>query len=154
MSLKGVKEFFQNNGYVIAPQLFNRDEVKFYADYYMDLRNHPKVRRDTNFSTATATDPLVQYPRLMQMHRWDETTRKWLLDPRINQCMTTLLDREPLAVQTMVPLRRSHRSRWCRAAREQQVAHTAQEREWRSGSARRWSASVPRQVRWQNQRRG
>jgi phytanoyl-CoA hydroxylase len=95
------KQFFAQNGYVIAARLFNEEEVEFYLDYYMKLRDHEKVRKDDRFRTATSTDPLVQYPRLMQMHRWDDTTLHWLLDPRINQCMTTLLGREPYAVQTM-----------------------------------------------------
>jgi len=95
------KQFFDQHGYAIAPQLFNQEEVEFYLDYYMKLRDHEKIRKDDNFPTATSTDPLVKYPRLMQMHRWDDTTLHWLLDPRINQCMTTLLGREPYAVQTM-----------------------------------------------------
>ncbi|MDQ3248028.1 MAG: phytanoyl-CoA dioxygenase family protein, partial [Chloroflexota bacterium] len=102
------RTFFDQNGYVIASTLFNATEVDFYRDYYMDLRHHEKANPDTRFRTATGTDPLLQYPRLMQMHRWDDTTLHWLLDPRINQCMIDLLDREPYAVQTMFYFKPPH----------------------------------------------
>jgi ectoine hydroxylase-related dioxygenase (phytanoyl-CoA dioxygenase family) len=36
------------------------------------------------------------------MHRWDEMSMNWMVDPRIRDVMTGLLDREPLAVQTMI----------------------------------------------------
>jgi len=36
------------------------------------------------------------------MHRWDEVTLAWLLDPRLRDALTTLLGREPYAVQSML----------------------------------------------------
>jgi phytanoyl-CoA hydroxylase len=39
---------------------------------------------------------------MIHMHRWDELSLKWMLDPRLSRCMTTLLGREPYAVQTML----------------------------------------------------
>jgi phytanoyl-CoA hydroxylase len=108
MLTKEQREFFDQNGYVVVPALFNRAEVEFYLDYYTELRNHEQCRRDTNIVNGASGDPLLQYPRLMQMHRWDNTTLNWLLDPRINQCMVDLLDREPLAVQTMFYFKPPH----------------------------------------------
>lgn len=95
------QHYFQTNGYAVARGLFTPAEVAFYQRYFPDLRNHEQCRRDDRFRTASPDDPLVQYPRLMQMHRWDEVTLRWLLEPRINACLTRLLGREPLAVQTM-----------------------------------------------------
>src|SRR5690606_29867675 len=43
-----------------------------------------------------------QYSRLMQPHRFDELSLDWLLDERLNTCLTGLLGAEPYAVQTMV----------------------------------------------------
>jgi ectoine hydroxylase-related dioxygenase (phytanoyl-CoA dioxygenase family) len=39
---------------------------------------------------------------MIHMHRWDDLSRQWVLDPRINACLTGLLGREPYAVQTMI----------------------------------------------------
>lgn len=54
--------------------------------------------RDTAFQK---NDPLLTYPRIMQPHRRDEDSLKWLIDQRINECLTKLLGIEPYAVQTM-----------------------------------------------------
>ena len=37
----------------------------------------------------------------MQPHRWDETSLQWMIDARLNDWMTSILGREPYAVQTM-----------------------------------------------------
>ena len=52
------KQFFEKNGYVVAEQLFNTEEVEFYLDYYMKLRDHEKVRKDDRFPTATSSEVL------------------------------------------------------------------------------------------------
>ena len=49
-----------------------------------------------------SADPLKRYPRMIHMHRWDETSLQWMIDARLNACMTALLGREPFAVQTML----------------------------------------------------
>jgi len=95
------REFFDQNGYVIVSNLFSKEEANYYLDYYMELRNDERAGADRRIRDPKKKDPLLEFPRLMQMHRWDEVTLNWLLDPRINQCLTALLDREPLAVQTM-----------------------------------------------------
>lgn len=96
------KQSFDENGYVIIPSLFSKDEAQYYRDYYMELRNDERCSVDRRIKQPKQKDPLLEYPRLMQMHRWDEVTLQWMLEPRLNQCMTALLEREPLAVQTMM----------------------------------------------------
>ena len=39
---------------------------------------------------------------MIQPHRWDPVSHSWMLEPRLNECLTGLLGREPYAVQTMV----------------------------------------------------
>ncbi|HMN30530.1 MAG TPA: phytanoyl-CoA dioxygenase family protein [Caldilineaceae bacterium] len=95
------KTLFEEQGYIIARGLFNQSEVDEYRAYYTELRHHEQCRADTKFRTANAGDPLVQFPRLMQMHRWDQKTLDWLIDTRINAWLSTILGREPFAVQTM-----------------------------------------------------
>ncbi len=102
------KQAFEQDGYVVVKGLFSRDEAEYYKEHYTQMRLEENARMDRSFSTATETDPLVKWPRLMMMHRHDEATLKWLLDARINECLTGLLGREPYAVQTMFYFKPPH----------------------------------------------
>jgi ectoine hydroxylase-related dioxygenase (phytanoyl-CoA dioxygenase family) len=95
------KQHFDQRGYVVARGLFSEEEAAAYRDHYMELRHHPNCSRDTRIKSPQTGDPLLQYPRLMQMHRWDRISFDWLTEPRINVWLTGLLGREPYAVQTM-----------------------------------------------------
>jgi phytanoyl-CoA hydroxylase len=94
--------FYRDNGYVIARGLFSPGEVEHYREHYMTLRRHGTYPGDFSGVEATSADPLKRYPRMIHMHRWDETSLRWLLDGRLNTWLTGLLGREPYAVQTML----------------------------------------------------
>lgn len=96
------KKFYDENGYVVIEDLFTPDEVSFYRDHFMHLRESGTYEGDDAGINATSTDPLRRYPRMIHMHRWDETSLRWLLDARLNACLTMLSGREPYAVQTML----------------------------------------------------
>jgi phytanoyl-CoA hydroxylase len=98
---------YQDQGYVIARGLFSDDEVQRYLDHYMAMHEHESATDNQSLGDASSVgandnDPLKRWPRLMQMHRRDEASLRWLLDTRLNQCLTALLGREPYAVQTML----------------------------------------------------
>ena len=95
-------QYFQQNGYFVARKLFQEEEVQFYIDHYMRLRQAGSYPGDTSGVDIGGNDPLKKYPRMIHMHRWDETSLKWMIDPRINTCLTGLMGREPFAVQTML----------------------------------------------------
>ena len=94
--------FYNDNGYVVVSGLFSADEVEQYREHYMALRRHGAWPGDTSGVDVTDTDPLKRYPRMIHMHRWDDLSLRWMIDPRLNACMTGLLGREPYAVQTML----------------------------------------------------
>lgn len=94
------KQAFDQDGYVIVKGLFSPEEAEFYKAHYTQMRFR-NGRMDQRINDPTANDPLLQWPRLMMMHRHDDVSRQWLLDQRINQCLTGLLGKEPYAVQTM-----------------------------------------------------
>ncbi len=96
------KLFFDQNGFVLISGVFSAEETAAYRDHYMRMREGGNVPGDTHIANPPTNDPLLRYPRMMQMHRWDDTSLKWMLHPRINACLTSLLAREPFAVQTMV----------------------------------------------------
>ena len=88
---------FATEGYTVVSGLFSAEETEFYNQHFEALR-----QREVNLDDVKdASDPLQIYPRLMQPHRHDETSLRWLLDERLNQSLTGLLGREPYAVQTM-----------------------------------------------------
>jgi ectoine hydroxylase-related dioxygenase (phytanoyl-CoA dioxygenase family) len=93
---------YQRDGYVVVPALFSPTEVAALRQHFMDLRAAGSYPGDMAGVDASDTDPLKRFPRMIHMHRWDQPSLDWLLDPRINGCLTALLGREPYAVQTML----------------------------------------------------
>lgn len=93
---------FQTEGYVVVPGLFSPAEVDTYIDHYMTLRAQGELPGDFAGVNATSSDPLKKFPRMIHMHRWDERSFAWMIDDRLNRCMSALLGREPYAVQTML----------------------------------------------------
>ena len=94
--------FNRQNGYVVVKGLFTADEVAAYRDHFMALRAEGPKPGDMVAETSQSADPLKKFPRMIHMHRWDETSLKWLLDDRLAECLTAFLGTEPLAVQTML----------------------------------------------------
>ncbi len=95
-------ETFREQGYVVARSLFSADETAALRDHLSRVRHDgPREDDDAGFDTQS-TDPLLRWPRLLQVHRWDATSRAWLLDPRVTGRARALLDTTPLAVQCMV----------------------------------------------------
>jgi phytanoyl-CoA hydroxylase len=93
---------FKTQGFTIVPQLFSKEEVAFYSDHYMTLREQGTYPGDFPGVNVNDADPLKKYPRMIHMHRWDEVSLKWMIDPRLDACMTAFGGASPLAVQTML----------------------------------------------------
>lgn len=96
------KEEFDATGYTLVRGLFAAEEVERLREHYMVLRHRGSYAGDDAGVQGTSRDPLRRYPRMGQMHRWDEQSLQWLIDRRLDEVMTTLLGRSPYAVQTMV----------------------------------------------------
>ncbi len=96
------KEYFDSNGYVLVKGLFTPEEVAYYRDYYMNLRASGTYDGDFSGVDPNSNDPLKRFPRMINMHRWNQTSLEWMLEPRINTMLTLLAGREPFAVQTML----------------------------------------------------
>ena len=93
---------YERDGYAVAPRMFSSAELEALREHYMALRAAGSYPGDFDGVDLTSGDPLKRYPRMIHMHRWDETSLHWLLDGRIAQGLTALLGIEPLAVQTML----------------------------------------------------
>ena len=102
MNTTELRAHFQREGFAIARHLFSLEETIAYRDHYMRLSAEGPHPNDlVNQWDDGEKDPLRQYPRLFNMHRWDEISRQWLLHERLRQCLTAISGREPYAIQTM-----------------------------------------------------
>ena len=102
-STSAAAEQLLTEGYHVARGLFSPDEVAALRGHAMDLVHH----RSGEFCEGGAVDPdsadpLRRYPRIIQPHRKDLTSRRFLLAPRLRVLLTELLGEEPVAVQTMI----------------------------------------------------
>ena len=89
---------FAAQGYTLARGLFSHDEVEWWRQHFVDINRLRRVDAD---HIDDPDDPLVMYPRVMHPHRFDADSLQWMVDARINNWLTSLLGREPYAVQTM-----------------------------------------------------
>lgn len=89
-------EQYHRDGFIVVPHVFSSEEVEQYKAYFMAWNE----TRNPQFAHLNP-DPLVNYPRIMQPHRADDLSLAWVLDDRLDQCMTALLGQSPYAVQTM-----------------------------------------------------
>lgn len=96
------KAYYETHGFLIARGLFSADEIAFYKQHYMHMREQGEHPGDFGGIDPTSNDPLKRYPRMIHMHRWDDISLKWLVDPRINAYLTELGGKQPYAVQTML----------------------------------------------------
>jgi phytanoyl-CoA hydroxylase len=99
---KRATQEFEAVGYTIAQRLFSRQEAKSLKRYFTDMVERGGDGWAEGGVDPEHEDPLKRYPRLLQPHRGDEVAMKYMVDARINEWLTTLLGREPLAVQTMI----------------------------------------------------
>jgi ectoine hydroxylase-related dioxygenase (phytanoyl-CoA dioxygenase family) len=96
------KEQYDADGFTLVRGLFSPEETEKLRDHYMALRERGSYPGDDAGVATRSRDPLRRYPRMGQMHRWDELSLQWMLDRRLDEVMTTLLGRSPYAVQTML----------------------------------------------------
>jgi len=98
---------YDTGGYAVARGLFALPEVEALKAHYMRLRTAGSYPGDSAGVAREGVaddvpDPLQKYPRMIHMHRWDEISLRWMLDPRIGAALRELLGTDPLAVQTML----------------------------------------------------
>jgi ectoine hydroxylase-related dioxygenase (phytanoyl-CoA dioxygenase family) len=95
--------FFHREGYLIVRGLFSADEAQALAQHYMDMHARRAIPHYQFVSMEEAKgDILKVFSRIMQPHRFDEVSKKHLLDPRVANALRALLDEEPVAAQSML----------------------------------------------------
>jgi hypothetical protein len=97
-----VRQEFETKGYWLAPGLFSDAEVQAYIDHYMAMLAAGGGGYAEGGVHPDDPDPLKRFPRLLQPHRGDETSLRFMIDPRLDRILTELLGKSPLAAQTML----------------------------------------------------
>ncbi len=92
---------FKSQGFTVARSLFTISETDVLREHFMELRKTPR-QDDYPPVDNDNPDPLRRWPRMIHMHRWDDVSKRWLIDPRLRTWLTAILGHEPYAVQTML----------------------------------------------------
>ena len=93
---------YENDGYIVVRQLFSCNEVDEIRNHYMRLRETASYPLDNKGIDTDSNDPILQYPRMTHMQRWDPASLDWLTDKRVATWLPRLLAEDPLLVQGMV----------------------------------------------------
>jgi phytanoyl-CoA hydroxylase len=96
----GLREQFEQDGYLIVRGLLRREEAEYLRDYYTEVHGRRGIEGYND--GLPEGDILRRYPRLVHPHRTDELSRRYMLDPRIAAVLWELFGEEPLAAQSMM----------------------------------------------------
>lgn len=100
--MKQAAEEYARSGYYLAKGVYSKDEAEWYRDHFTNLRESGTYPGDMAGIDSSSDDPLVRYPRMIHMHRWDESSNEWMTGDRVANWVRALIGQEPLAVQTML----------------------------------------------------
>jgi ectoine hydroxylase-related dioxygenase (phytanoyl-CoA dioxygenase family) len=97
------RERFDRDGYFVARALFSEPEVTRIREHYMHMRAEgPKPGDMGGDASRGEADPLNEFARMINMHDWDESTRRWHGDPRLMQMGAALVGDSIVMCQTMI----------------------------------------------------
>lgn len=95
------------DGYYVARQLFDPEEVKLIRETFMQqAKDGPVPGMSDIRAEFTKDDPLSFYPRMMQPsdhleHAVGPLSRRYLLDDRVHKILKALMHDEPITAQSM-----------------------------------------------------
>lgn len=97
------RQQFERDGYLVVGGLFDAHEISALREHFMALHEAGPVPGYFNPKPLQETggDLLAHYPRMLHPHRFDETSKRYLLDARLQSVLRELLGEEPLAAQSM-----------------------------------------------------
>ncbi len=94
--------YYRQQGYVVVPQLFDAATVEEMIGHYMAMRAEGPKPGDFGGTDDRPEDPTHQYPRLINMHRWDEKSGRWAMRDDVRRMVAALIEDEPVLNQTML----------------------------------------------------
>jgi phytanoyl-CoA hydroxylase len=109
ISILDLRQQFETEGYAIARSLFSPEEVEEIRENFEELHaKAPILGYENYFNPArkptnpeSKHDPLLEYPRVIHPHRFNEVAKKYMLHPGAWECLRAFFAEEPTAVQSM-----------------------------------------------------
>lgn len=93
---------YDERGYLVVAALLAPSLVTRMIDHYMAMRAEGPKPGDSGGTSDRPDDPNHQFPRMIDMHRWDAFTEEVAHRPEILATASTLLRDEAVLNQTMV----------------------------------------------------
>jgi ectoine hydroxylase-related dioxygenase (phytanoyl-CoA dioxygenase family) len=93
---------YHEQGYLVVHDLFDAATAQRMIDHYMAMRAEGPKPHDMGGDPTKPNDPLNKYPRMINMHNWDEQTLAWAQDAGLLEAVGQLIDDEPVLNQTML----------------------------------------------------
>jgi phytanoyl-CoA hydroxylase len=95
-------DFFNENGYFVARGLLSTKEADDVCAHFMQRRAEGPKPGDMGGDKAAGGDPLNKYPRMINMHKWDDLTAKYEQDTRLRSVAEALVGDQVDLNQTML----------------------------------------------------
>ena len=96
------RDHYKKQGFVVIPHLFTTATVALMREHYMKRRAEGPKPGDSGGTTDHADDPNHQFPRMINMHNWDELTQEWAANTNLLTLTEQLMDDTPVLLQTML----------------------------------------------------
>ncbi len=93
---------YADSGFVVVPGLFDRKTAKQMVEHYMVMRAEGPKPGDSGGTLDQPDDPNHKYPRMINMHNWDELTERWAMQTDLLSAVEGLIDDTPVLRQTMI----------------------------------------------------
>ncbi|MDD5200338.1 MAG: phytanoyl-CoA dioxygenase family protein [Terrimicrobiaceae bacterium] len=91
---------FRADGFCVVDALFSEAEIAEIEGFFEDFKIHGGRIYDGGASYSEI-DPTKAQLRAMHPHRYSKKAEGWMLQPNVLEVLEALLDRPPLAAQTM-----------------------------------------------------
>jgi len=93
---------YQRHGYVVATRLFAAATTRQMRDHFMARRAEGAKPGDMGGDPSRLEDPLNRYPRMINMHQWDQPTARWSADPALLALAGACIGQRAMLNQTML----------------------------------------------------
>lgn len=93
---------YRESGYLLITGLIDSESAERMIEHYMAMRAEGPKPGDSGGTPDEPDDPTHKYPRLINMHNWDEVTESWAQQPDLLSVVNQLIDDEPVLRQTML----------------------------------------------------
>ena len=101
-------ESFRRDGFIAVRGIYSAEEVDAIREHFMAMQSEALDRTSAVApfyypldEAQSNGDVLKQFPRVMHPHRFDELSRRYMLDARVQSVLSQLFGEEALASQSM-----------------------------------------------------